>query len=81
VIGGIPKIPKSTGQGRKGERRHGDAAIALALMWFVSQQEPSVVEYRSVAKRRFFMDAADDGAAARRSSPLSAMIARRRGAW
>jgi len=39
VIGGVPKIPKTTGQGKKGERRHGDSAIALALMWFASSQD------------------------------------------
>jgi len=43
VIGGIPKIPKTTGQGKQGERRHGDAAIALVLMWFASSSD--VVEY------------------------------------
>lgn len=36
VIGGTPKIPKTTGQGKKGERRHGDAAIALLLLWHAS---------------------------------------------
>ncbi|MFZ5760955.1 MAG: hypothetical protein ACOY32_15165 [Thermodesulfobacteriota bacterium] len=39
VIGGVPKIPKTTGQGKKGERRHGDSAIALALMWFAGSQD------------------------------------------
>ncbi len=48
VIGGVPKIPKSTGQGKKGERRHGDAAIALALMWFAAGQDVAEYAYHPV---------------------------------
>lgn len=61
MIGGVPKIPKTTGQGKKGERRHGDAAIALALMLFASEQDP--VEYAYEAVRR---EAADDHRPGRR---------------
>lgn len=52
VIGGIPKIPKTTGQGKKGERRHGDSAISLALMWFASQQDYVEYAYESVSSTR-----------------------------
>lgn len=51
VIGGVPKIPKTTGQGKKGERRHGDAAIALALMWFASQQDAVEYAYHQVTMK------------------------------
>jgi phage FluMu gp28-like protein len=44
MIGGVPKIPKTTGQGKKGEKRHGDAAIALLLMWFAGIQDTCVIE-------------------------------------
>ncbi|MDW7643440.1 MAG: hypothetical protein SCI25_00195 [Desulfuromonadales bacterium] len=50
VIGGTPKIPKTTGQGKKGERRHGDAAIALLLMWHASQQDGGEYAYHPVRK-------------------------------
>ncbi len=50
VIGGTPKIPKTTGQGKKGEKRHGDAAIALLLMHFASQQDPVEYAYHPVRK-------------------------------
>jgi phage FluMu gp28-like protein len=50
VIGGTPKIPKTTGQGKKGERRHGDAAIALLLMWFASLQDAVEYAYHSVPR-------------------------------
>lgn len=49
VIGGTPKIPKTTGQGKKGERRHGDAAIALLLMHYASRQDaPCEYAYEAV---------------------------------
>lgn len=51
VIGGTPKIPKTTGQGKKGERRHGDAAIALVMMWFASRQDAGPVEVVSRGRR------------------------------
>jgi phage FluMu gp28-like protein len=46
VIGGTPKIPKTTGQGKKGERRHGDAAIALLMMWYASCRDWVEMDYR-----------------------------------
>lgn len=50
VIGGTPKIPKTTGQGKKGEKRHGDAAIALLLMWFASHQDGAEYAYEAVPR-------------------------------
>lgn len=55
VIGGIPKIPKTTGQGKKGERRHGDAAIALVMMWFASSQDSGgPIEFETTGRKRGF---------------------------
>ncbi len=50
VVGGTPKIPKTTGQGKKGERRHGDSAIALLLMWFATTQDPCEYAYEPVGR-------------------------------
>lgn len=61
VIGGTPKVPKTTGQGKKGEKRHGDAAIALLMMWFASCRDSGgPVEYESLARRRFSSAGDDD---------------------
>jgi phage FluMu gp28-like protein len=51
VIGGVPKIPKTTGQGKKGERRHGDSAISLALMWFAGNQDVADTAIHSAVPR------------------------------
>jgi phage FluMu gp28-like protein len=50
VINGVPKLPKASGQGE--EKRHGDAAIALALAWFASKQEGAPIEYQSTGTTR-----------------------------
>ncbi|MFZ5774037.1 MAG: hypothetical protein ACOY3Z_00935 [Thermodesulfobacteriota bacterium] len=74
VIGGVPKIPKTTGQGKKGERRHGDAAIALALMYFASQQDAVEYAYHPVTAK----DMRDPGG---HHVTTTAGFGRMQGAW
>jgi phage FluMu gp28-like protein len=47
MINGVPKIPKTTGQGKKGEKRHGDAAVMLAMLWFASLQDGTPIEFET----------------------------------
>lgn len=47
---GIPRIPDAKRNSTRGGKRHGDAAIALALLWFASSQD--VDEYGYVAVPR-----------------------------
>ncbi|WP_027714907.1 hypothetical protein [Desulfuromonas sp. TF] len=51
-IDGIIKLPKLKVQDTKdaGLKRHGDSAIALALMWFASQQDVCEYAYHSVPR-------------------------------
>lgn len=54
-IEGIVKLPKYREQDTKDStiKRHGDSAIALAMMWFASQHEGGPIEYETVKARRF----------------------------
>lgn len=51
VIDGVPKLPKGKTNEKGQEQRHGDSAIALALMWFASQQDPVEYAYHSVRRQ------------------------------
>lgn len=56
VINGIPKLPKirttqKAGARRASAKRHGDAAIAVALGHYASRQPVLAYEYNSVRKR------------------------------
>lgn len=51
VINGVPKLPKAS-SGRGEEKRHGDAAIALALAWYASKQEGAPIEFMSTGRAR-----------------------------
>ena len=52
---GIPKIPDKKGKGTSkadaGGQRHGDAAVALCLAWFASNQGGGAIEYMAVPLR------------------------------
>lgn len=52
---GIPKIPDKKGKGTSkadaGGQRHGDAAVALCLAWFASNQGGGPIEYMAVPTR------------------------------
>ncbi len=50
VEDGVPKLPK-TRRGRRGEQRHGDAAIALALGYAATLRERGPIEFRSAGRR------------------------------
>ncbi|OQY20089.1 MAG: hypothetical protein B6I36_02270 [Desulfobacteraceae bacterium 4572_35.1] len=39
MINGVPKLGKAKTNEKGQEQRHGDSAIALAMLWFASQQE------------------------------------------
>jgi phage FluMu gp28-like protein len=59
VIKGIPKVPDgNTGDSKK--KRHGDAAIALAMMWFASLQDGYVIEYTAAPLNKSRWDGASD---------------------
>lgn len=50
---GIPKLdPKGSYEGSDGEQRHGDAAIALLLMWVASLMDVAEYAYHSVPNQR-----------------------------
>ncbi len=48
VIDGVPKLPKSREKGAGGKKRHGDAAIALALGYAASRMEMQEFAYYPV---------------------------------
>lgn len=49
VIEGIPRLPKAKTQRGDGQRltRHGDAAIALFLLWYAMQREVTEIDFDS----------------------------------
>jgi len=49
VIKGIPRLPE--GKTDTGRKRHGDAAIAIAMAWFASQMEVQEYNYIPVRSR------------------------------
>lgn len=51
VINGVPKLPKAKTSEKGQEQRHGDSAIALALMWFACQQDPVEYAYHPVRRQ------------------------------
>jgi phage FluMu gp28-like protein len=60
VIGGTPRIPKTTGQGSKGERRHGDAAVALLMMRYAARRDRVEIDYTPAPAKGSAWDEADD---------------------
>jgi phage FluMu gp28-like protein len=54
LINGIVKLPKITVSDTKNQefKRHGDAAIALALGWYKSLNMSSLIEFQSTGHRR-----------------------------
>jgi phage FluMu gp28-like protein len=55
VIKGIPRLPE--GKTDSGKKRHGDAAIAIAMAWFASQMD--VQEYNYIPVNKASQDDAD----------------------
>lgn len=51
VIRGVPKIP-DVRTGEKGKRRHGDAAVALALAYYASRQQAMQYGYLAATSAR-----------------------------
>jgi len=64
VVGGTPRIPKTTGQGKKGERRHGDAAVALLMMWHASCRDRAEIDYTPAPAKDSIWDGGGDFAIA-----------------
>lgn len=50
VIEGVPKLPKGKTNEKGQEQRHGDAAIALVMLWFASIQDVAEYAYEAVAR-------------------------------
>lgn len=46
LIDGVAKIPKTKTKGESGKQRHGDSAVANALCYYASRQEPIAVEFQ-----------------------------------
>ncbi len=51
VVKGIPRIPEGKTKTGQGQQRHGDAAVALCLAWFASNQGGGSIEYIEVPLR------------------------------
>lgn len=51
VVKGIPRIPEGKTKTGQGQQRHGDAAVALCLAWFASQQGGGLIDYIEVPLR------------------------------
>lgn len=45
---GVPKVPDTKNTGSDGNKRHGDAAVALALAWFASLSGGGAIEFESI---------------------------------
>lgn len=48
VVRGVARVPEERTAGRDGGKRHGDAAIALALMHYASRAETAEIEFTAV---------------------------------
>ena len=76
VIRGIPQVPP-TRTGEKGKRRHGDAAIAIALAYFATRMRVEAYGYQAVGRvaegsiEQFLgLDNVDDALLGRRADGL-----------
>lgn len=56
VINGVARIPTNSRQ----QDRHGDAAIAFALAYYASRQDPAPIEYTPAPRRSSHWDGASD---------------------
>jgi phage FluMu gp28-like protein len=73
LIGGVARVPTERNTGKDGNKRHGDAAISVALMYFASRFPGAPIEfealprhprgYDNVTSGRMRMDDDDDGLA------------------
>lgn len=48
VVRGVARVPDGRATGRDGGQRHGDAAIAIALMHYASRQDVEIIDYHRV---------------------------------
>lgn len=61
VVRGIPRVPDgNTNTAQGGQRRHGDAAVAICMAVYASKREIEIFEYESVPIRRAANDDSDD---------------------
>ncbi len=51
VIRGVARVPDARSKGKDGGNRHGDSAIAIALMHYASRNLGSVIEFQSSDRR------------------------------
>lgn len=52
VIKGVPRIPDKRSTDDDGNKRHGDAAIALVLGYYASKRSVTVIEFQAVGRPR-----------------------------
>lgn len=60
VVRGVARVPDERGTGRDGGKRHGDAAIALALMYYASRAETAEIEFTAAPAPPRGIDRAPD---------------------
>lgn len=51
VVKGVARVPEGRSTGRDGGQRHGDAAIAIALMHYASRNPAAEIDFQSAGKR------------------------------
>jgi phage FluMu gp28-like protein len=81
VVKGIPRIPEGKTKTGQGQQRHGDAAVALCLAWFASNQGGGSIEYIEVPLGGYSTGQAAPGNFMRPSTSLDLPQIERRGDW
>lgn len=81
VVKGIPRIPEGKTKTGQGQQRHGDAAVALCLAWFASNQGGGAIEYIEVPLGGYSTGQAAPSNFMRPSTSLDLPQIERRGDW
>lgn len=81
VVKGIPRIPEGKTKTGQGQQRHGDAAVALCLAWFASNQGGGSIEYIEVPLGGYSTGQAAPSNFMRPSTSLDLPQIERRGDW
>lgn len=81
VVKGIPRIPEGKTKTGQGQQRHGDAAVALCLAWFASNQGGGSIEYIEVPLGGYSTGQAAPSNFMRPSTSLDLPQIDRRGDW
>ena len=81
VIKGIPKIPDTKTKTGQGQQRHGDAAVALCLAWFASNQGGGAFDYIEVSVGGYSAGQAAPSNFMRPNTSMELPQIERRGDW